>query len=361
MAVQTGNKETFYPDIRKMEVEDPGHADTFNPLFKLLLDNTAYLNDSKTDKTEVDNRIKELIGSAPAALDTLQELADALNNDPSFSATMTNELSKKVDKVTGKKLSTEDYTTAEKTKLTGISAGANNYTHPSSHPATMITEDASRRFVTDLEKTAWNGKETTEGAQVKATKALTDAKSYTNTAISNIPPTDISGKVDKVAGKDLSTEDYTTAEKSKLTGIEIGANKYVHPSTHPASIITESTTKRFVTDAQITAWNEKQGAVGYTPSRSETGTYTGNNTANRAIALGFKPKYVKVIGNGMTFELYPSLSQLTPETQSLDGKNYSLNDGINIGAITATGFTLGTGTANKANGTGQTYTYVAIG
>ena len=36
---------------------------------------------------------------------------------------------------------------------------------------------------------------------------------------------DISGKVDKVQGKQLSTEDYTTQEKTKLAGIEAEANK----------------------------------------------------------------------------------------------------------------------------------------
>lgn len=41
---------------------------------------------------------------------------------------------------------------------------------------------------------------------------------------------DLSGKVDKVAGKGLSTNDYTTAEKTKLAGIAEGANKYVHPT-----------------------------------------------------------------------------------------------------------------------------------
>lgn len=41
---------------------------------------------------------------------------------------------------------------------------------------------------------------------------------------------DLSGKVDKVAGKGLSTNDYTTAEKTKLAGVAEGANKYVHPS-----------------------------------------------------------------------------------------------------------------------------------
>ena len=35
--------------------------------------------------------------------------------------------------------------------------------------------------------------------------------------------TDLSTKVDKIAGKGLSTEDYTTAEKSKLSGIASGA------------------------------------------------------------------------------------------------------------------------------------------
>lgn len=45
---------------------------------------------------------------------------------------------------------------------------------------------------------------------------------------------DLSGKVDKVAGKGLSTNDYTTAEKTKLAGIADGANKYVHP-THTAA------------------------------------------------------------------------------------------------------------------------------
>jgi hypothetical protein len=41
-----------------------------------------------------------------------------------------NTVTSKVDKVTGKQLSTNDYTTAEKTKLAGIAAGANNYAHP---------------------------------------------------------------------------------------------------------------------------------------------------------------------------------------------------------------------------------------
>ena len=46
----------------------------------------------------------------------------------------------------------------DKTKLDGIAASANNYKHPSTHPASMITEDASHKFVTDTEKNTWNSK-----------------------------------------------------------------------------------------------------------------------------------------------------------------------------------------------------------
>ena len=51
------------------------------------------------------------------------------------------------------------FTVDEKTKLSGIEANANNYTHPSSHPANMITEDSTHRFVTDTEKNVWSEKE----------------------------------------------------------------------------------------------------------------------------------------------------------------------------------------------------------
>lgn len=44
---------------------------------------------------------------------------------------LTERLNEKVDKIDGKSLSTEDFTSAEKTKLAGIESGANNYTLPS--------------------------------------------------------------------------------------------------------------------------------------------------------------------------------------------------------------------------------------
>ena len=48
-------------------------------------------------------------------------------------------------------------TAAERIKLAGIAESANNYTHPTAHPASMITQDSARRFVSDTEKIKWNG------------------------------------------------------------------------------------------------------------------------------------------------------------------------------------------------------------
>ena len=174
-------------------------------------------------KEYVDKAVEQILNGSPEALDTLKELADALGNDPNFAATVTKQLGQKVDKVTGKGLSTEDYTTADKQKLAGIAAGANNYQHPASHPATMISEDATHRFVTDTEKSAW------------------------------------SGKADKTTASASAAGLMSAADKQKLDGVAAGANNYVHPDSHPATMIAQDETHRFITDAERKAWNEKPG------------------------------------------------------------------------------------------------------
>lgn len=62
------------------------------------------------------------------------------------------EVAKRVEKETGKGLSTNDYTTVEKNKLAGVATGANNYSHPATHPASIITEAVNKRFMTDAER-----------------------------------------------------------------------------------------------------------------------------------------------------------------------------------------------------------------
>lgn len=78
---------------------------------------------SVTD-SRIDTKIAALVNSAPGALDTLGEIATALAADESAAAALATTVGNKVDKVSGKGLSTNDFTGTLKTKLDGIEDGA---------------------------------------------------------------------------------------------------------------------------------------------------------------------------------------------------------------------------------------------
>lgn len=81
-------------------------------------------------KTYTDTKIANLINGAPETLDTLKEVADAIESNKSVEEALNKAITNKVDKVNGKVLSSNDYTTIEKNKLAGIAEGANKYIHP---------------------------------------------------------------------------------------------------------------------------------------------------------------------------------------------------------------------------------------
>lgn len=112
-------------------------------------------------------------------------------------------LDTKVDKVTGKQLSTEDYTTVEKTKL----AGLENY-----DDTDVKTGIAANTAAIEAEVTRAKAAEKVNADAITAeVERATTAEGELNTKIDT--------KVDKVGGKQLSTEDYTTAEKTKLASL----------------------------------------------------------------------------------------------------------------------------------------------
>lgn len=63
---------------------------------------SAFANDvGYQTEEQVNTAIQAVVDAAPEALDTLKELADALNNDPDFASTVTNQLTNKYDKTGG--------------------------------------------------------------------------------------------------------------------------------------------------------------------------------------------------------------------------------------------------------------------
>lgn len=88
-------------------------------------------------------------------------------------------------------------------------------------------------------------------------KAIKDSEARSTAAIAL--------KVDKVDGKQLSTNDYTTAEKTKLQGVAANANNYVHPTTAGNKHIPAGGTagQILVNNGNGTAkWQDNQGGGG---------------------------------------------------------------------------------------------------
>ena len=249
-----------------------------------------------------------------------------------------NTISNKVDKVSGKGLSTNDFTAALLSKLNGIAAGAEVNVQadwsstdstsdafiknkpssfpPSSHTHTkaqisdmptklsQFTNDPGYLTSADID-TSQNHTHANKGILDTLTQAMLDKW---NT---------VSNKVDKVSGKGLSTNDFTAALLSKLNGIAEGANKYTHPASHPASMITEDSTHRFLTDfcKTTTDWNSAAANGFYmgndAANAPSTGWYFGRVTAHNANYLYQEvyqftasadaravPKYIRVKSNG---------------------------------------------------------------
>lgn len=253
VTVENGKAEKTYVDTELMKKADKSNTYT---------------------KAETDSRIQAIIGTAPEALDTLAEIAEALNNDPDFAATVTNLLAQKVDKVAGKGLSTEDYTTAEKIKLAGIEEEANKYIHPNTHPASIIVQDSTHRFVTDSEKDNWNAKETPEGAQEKADIAEENAKAYADT-VANTAETNAKNyadsKIDDLAGvgrttetvksvaDDLASHKTNTENPHNVTKSQIGLANVdnVQQASKTEFNAHVNDTIKHVSSAERAAWNNK--------------------------------------------------------------------------------------------------------
>lgn len=128
--------------------------------------------------------------------------------------------------VTGKGLSTNDFTDAEKAKLAGVEAGAQVNVDPEwsdikHKPTTVAGYGITNAYTKDEVDTALDGK--ANKATTLAGYGITNA--YTKDAVDS----KLSDKVDKVRGKGLSTNDFTNAEKTKLAGIEAGAQVNVAP------------------------------------------------------------------------------------------------------------------------------------
>ena len=150
----------------------------------------------------------------------------------------------KVDNVEGKGLSTNDYTDADKAKVDGIDTSISTAVNAA---ITGIVDGAPATFDTLREIAEWienDGVSATDLASDIAGKAdRRELSGYATTVamtqLEGQVSDGLSNKVDKEAGKGLSTEDFTTAYKTKLDDID--NQKLDIPTSVSSSTITTPT------------------------------------------------------------------------------------------------------------------------
>lgn len=149
------------------------------------------------DKSEIDeflkNKVDVVSGKQLSTEDFTTELKTKLTDlDVNSKQEITDFLALKVDKVDGKQLSTEDFTTALKTKLEAVDA----------HTKAEITELLKAKV------------------DVVAGKSLSE-NDFTTALKNKLEGIDMATKVDKDGAKVLSTNDFTNDLKTKLEGIDV--------------------------------------------------------------------------------------------------------------------------------------------
>lgn len=154
----------------------------------------------------------------------------------------------KVNSVAGKGLSTNDYTTIEKTKLQGIEQNANNYIHPTIHLPSMIAQDNNNRFVTDIEKLMWNSKSNFSGSYDDlSNKPIipTVTNDLTSTLKANYDTAYTHSQSNHAPSTAQKNSDITKEEiEAKLTGV-------INSHSHSSDLVTTSivgTTLTLTTD-----------------------------------------------------------------------------------------------------------------
>jgi hypothetical protein len=169
--------------------------------------------------TYVGTQIANLVASAPSTLDTLNELAAALGDDPNFATTITTAL--------GSKLNTADFTTTANTWYATSNPIQNNNTDDLSEGTTnkYYTETrATNNFNTNLSLADTNdlaegttNKYYTDGRARNAISATGDISYDPNTGV--ISYTDTGGAVDSVNGQTgvvvLDTDDVSEGTTNK--------------------------------------------------------------------------------------------------------------------------------------------------
>lgn len=256
------------------------------------------------DTTAIEGSIQEV------ADDLAQEILDRTQADTTINnniSSLTNRVKVNEDKLTiinGNEATTGSIANAIKQ--------AKSYTDTTVTAEQTRAEAAEQKLTSDLASEITRAKGAESANATAIANEVERATGVEETLNSNITQLQTQ-KVDKVEGKGLSTNDYTTPEKNKLAAIEAEANKYVLPAATTTTLggiivgdrLSIDDTGKLVatyTYTLPTASNTVLGGVKIGSNITNTDGTISLTKANVTSALGVDPTttYVKKAGDTMT-------------------------------------------------------------
>lgn len=240
------------------EVDEPGtpiNADNLNHMDEAILAHDQKLDELEKKKVDISG------GDISDTVATLDETAgDAADNIASGESlrTILSKIYKVIRQFFNHKTDTVIHTTkADKDKLAGIEEHANNYVHPDTHPAGMITSDANHRFVTDDKILAWDN-------SLSASKTYADGMYRQATAYADKKVADLIGGAPESLDTLKEVADAIKENESVMDALDAAVGKKANQSeldTH----VDNSTIH--ITSQEREKWN---GSVSKTGDASNT-------------------------------------------------------------------------------------------
>lgn len=174
---------------------------------KKNLDNLVSNTAGYQTESQVDAKVASLVNQAPETLDTLDELAAALGDDPNFATTVANQIGTKADKTVASTSANGLMSSTDKQKLDSVEENANHYVLPTATASVLGGVKSSTTGTT-------SGKD--YKVQINSDGTMKVNVPWTNTTY-NAATTSANGLM-------------SSADKTKLDGIATGANNYTLPT-----------------------------------------------------------------------------------------------------------------------------------
>lgn len=220
----------------------------------------------------------------------------------------------------------------------------NNYTHPTNHPASIITQDVTHRFITDTERTNWN--------DANSKKHSHSNKGYLDIINQNLATTnDVNFKSVKATGDIIAystgttSEKYPIASKTALGCVKVGSGLSVSSD---GTISATSTTGGG-------KWGEITGTLSNQSDLQTAlnGKANSSHTHNYASTVKVGSTSYNISGNTISLPAYPTVPSALKNpnalTISLNGTSQGAYDGSAAKSFNITAASIGAAASSHSH------------